>query len=343
MSGLPQSHFNIAANNVTICPNTSTTLTATVAGALPSGATLTWYSTQFGTTVIGTGANYTTPVLNATATYYVGTCPGTFRVPVTVTVGAGPTISGTLTVPVGGTTQLTGSPTANATTPWTSGNTANGTISSTGLVTGVAVGTTTITYTNSSGCTVTAIVNVVAPLPVELISFTAQANERKTVDLVWVTETQRNNAYFIVERSADLDHWETVSSLQGAGTTMVTMTYSEEDEEPLYGTNYYRLTQADFDGTLKEIGLETVYITGSGSIAIYPNPADDQFHVAGHRIGATEISVLNSLGQLVETGKTVLSDDHLVIDATSLQNGVYYLRTVHNGQVEIKKVNVLHR
>ncbi len=86
-----------------------------------------------------------------------------------VTINPLPTITGNLNVCAGLTTQLTGSPTATATTPWTSSNTAIATISNTGLVTGVSAGTTTITYTNSNGCSQTAVVTVNA-LPTATIA-----------------------------------------------------------------------------------------------------------------------------------------------------------------------------
>jgi hypothetical protein len=70
MTSLPFEYFTINAANVTICANNSTTLNGSVIGSLPSGAVLTWYSTQFGSTVLGTGATYTTPVLSATTTYF---------------------------------------------------------------------------------------------------------------------------------------------------------------------------------------------------------------------------------------------------------------------------------
>src|SRR4030095_11493593 len=78
----------------------------------------------------------------------------------TVTVNARPTITGTLTVCVGATTQLTGSGTPAAVNPWVSGTPGVATVSNTGLVTGVAAGTSVITYTNSNGCTQTATVTV---------------------------------------------------------------------------------------------------------------------------------------------------------------------------------------
>ena len=80
----------------------------------------------------------------------------------TVTVTAAPSISGTLSVCVGLTTQLTGSGTAAASSPWVSATTSVATVSNTGLLTGVAAGTSVITYKNSAGCTQTATVTVTA-------------------------------------------------------------------------------------------------------------------------------------------------------------------------------------
>ena len=77
---------DITAVNPTICAGNSTTLTATVFGTLPGGGPLQWYTVPFGGVSVGSGTTYTTPVLATTTTYYVGSCPGTFRIPVVVTV-----------------------------------------------------------------------------------------------------------------------------------------------------------------------------------------------------------------------------------------------------------------
>jgi gliding motility-associated-like protein len=84
IANLSSTIFNITAANTTICSGQTATLTATVTGVLPGA--LTWYSVQFGGVALATGSTYTTPALTTTTTYYVGVCPGTFRVPVTVTV-----------------------------------------------------------------------------------------------------------------------------------------------------------------------------------------------------------------------------------------------------------------
>ena len=74
-----------------------------------------------------------------------------------VTVNARPTITGTLTVCPGSTTQLAGSGNAVA---WTSMNPAAATIDNTGLVTGIAPGTSIITYTNDKACPQTETITV---------------------------------------------------------------------------------------------------------------------------------------------------------------------------------------
>ncbi len=81
----------ISAANATICSGNTATLTATINGAIV--ATINWYAAATGGTSIGTGSTFTTPVLATSTTYYVGFCPGTYRIPVVVTVNTSPTTS----------------------------------------------------------------------------------------------------------------------------------------------------------------------------------------------------------------------------------------------------------
>jgi gliding motility-associated-like protein len=81
------SFFNLIPTNATICTGATANLSVTVVG--PPPVTITWYTQPFGGTAVGTGTSFTTPALSTTTTYYVGTCPSTFRVPVTVTVTSG--------------------------------------------------------------------------------------------------------------------------------------------------------------------------------------------------------------------------------------------------------------
>lgn len=77
----------VVINNVTISAGQTATLQATAA----SGSTIKWYAAAAGGIELASGGSFTTPVLNANATYYAGTtnssgCSSPTRVPVVVTV-----------------------------------------------------------------------------------------------------------------------------------------------------------------------------------------------------------------------------------------------------------------
>lgn len=80
-------NFYLAAvSNDTICSGLSATLTTSVLGNPPGGTTVEWYTTDSDGAAIATGNSYTTPTLTNTTTYYVGSCPGTYRMAITVVV-----------------------------------------------------------------------------------------------------------------------------------------------------------------------------------------------------------------------------------------------------------------
>lgn len=156
------SNFTITASDVTICSGNSATLTAALNGAVPGGTMIMWYTTQTGGTAVDTGATFTTPVLTTTTTYYAGFCPGTYRIPVVVTVTPGLSITvNSPTICSGQTANLTANGGTSYT--WSAGAT------STGTNTADASPTSTTTYTvtgTTSGCTGTAISTVtVTPGP----------------------------------------------------------------------------------------------------------------------------------------------------------------------------------
>ncbi len=128
---------------------------ATVASLAATGTSIKWYAAATG----GTALTTTTTLVNGThyyASQTVTTCESATRLNVTATVNALPAapaaIGGTKSACIGKTTTLTD---ATAAGVWSSSNTAIATISTTGIVTGVAAGTATISYTiqNISGCT----------------------------------------------------------------------------------------------------------------------------------------------------------------------------------------------
>ena len=152
------------------------------------------------------------------------------------------------------------------------------------------------------------------PLPVELLSFTAQPKD-KNVYLNWSTATEQNTSHFDVQRSRDGIDWETIGTQHAAGTTNTPQNYELTDASFPGGTIYYRLRQVDQDGTVELYGPISATCEAAGySLSVYPNPATNSFTVQVY----TESTVSGGqLGVYDFTGKAILQQ------SVELQNGVH--------------------
>ncbi len=140
------------------------------------------------------------------------------------------------------------------------------------------------------------------PLPIELLDFTAEKTANNQVLLRWRTASEKNNAYFSMQRSRDGRIWHEIGQLKGDGTTEKVRDYSFLDERPFEGINYYRFQQFDSDGQFAFSPVRSVQIEKKNIvISLYPNPAQDVVYVKLD--GATDksyhLKVFNALGQQV--------------------------------------------
>ena len=69
-------------------------------------------------------------------------------------------------------------------------------------------------------------------------------------------------------------------------------------------------------------------------MTIYPNPAKDVINVKTN-VQRYEYQLINSVGQVVMNG--VLSGED-VISVENINNGIYFLKVVANGEVTVNKV-----
>ncbi len=113
-------------------------------------------------------------------------------------------------------------------------------------------------------------------LPIKLVSFDAVLNGN-VVETKWITELEINNAYFTLERSTDVETWEEVARVDGAGNSTNILTYEKADVNPKIGTTYYRLKQTDFDGQFAYSNIVPVTVEGvKSNFTVYPNPTDNE-------------------------------------------------------------------
>ena len=98
-------------------------------------------------------------------------------------------------------------------------------------------------------------------LPIELIYFEASLGI-SGIQLNWATASETNNEYFLIQRSTNGIDFNTISKIEGAGTSYNTLHYSFLDDEQIEQIIYYRLVQYDFNGkysTSKIIAIENTY------------------------------------------------------------------------------------
>lgn len=177
----------------------------------------------------------------------------------------------------------------------------------------------------------------VSPLPVVLVSFTAECAPQGA-SLRWNTVSEIGSAAFVVERSADMQNWETAATVQGAGNSNQPLSYEVLDPRPLPGPAYYRLVQKDFDGNSEifaPVGL-TCHAQETTGLAVYPNPAAERFTLqvtAPPQTTWTEMEMTDMNGRRVMTKKMAALQglNESTIDIDGLSPGIYMIRVRSEG------------
>ena len=172
-------------------------------------------------------------------------------------------------------------------------------------------------------------------IPVELISFVANQQEKKVV-LNWRTATETNNSHFEVERKFKNQEWEKLDIVAGAGTITEFRNYFYEDNFeslPYNGTVLYRLKQVDYNGTFEYsaiVAVEIEFIPNDISISQnYPNPFNPITTIKYwlNVEANVKISIYNSLGQEVdEIFNNIQSAGNYSVNwnAESFASGIYF-------------------
>jgi len=203
---------------------------------------------------------------------------------------------------------------------------------------------------NNRRFTLATVDKIQTPLPVELISFEANANEDK-VDLEWITASEINNDFFTIERSSDAINWEDVSKINGAGNSNQTISYYDVDYNPIVGTSYYRLKQTDFNGEYKYSNIVPVkFIKGTSEnqlINIFPNPANSGSIVQLKFENITEDEILVVLRDI--KGREFYSKIHIdIVDGKligipiddNVPKGIYLITATSENQIYSQKLIV---
>lgn len=183
-------------------------------------------------------------------------------------------------------------------------------------------------------------------LPVNFDKFSAEAQTNRT-KLSWNTLSEQNNNHFEVERSFDGTNFTFLAKVGGKGTTNTASAYTIYDENPLNGTNYYRLIQVDNNGKRTELAIKSVSfkLDNAVSVTVYPNPIGSEINLLLNNYTGSFKAVLSALDRRVVHQQAMEAVNgqsvYQVFLASKPTTGTYILQvTGGNGLAESVKVIV---
>ncbi len=189
-------------------------------------------------------------------------------------------------------------------------------------------------------------------LPIELISFEGETLDNGNL-LSWSTATEKNSMSFELQRSYDLNDFETIGTIEAAGNSDRLRNYQFIDYDISTGSVYYRLKMIDLDGEFeysKNIVLNREGNSSAQSLemVLYPNPVSGgvlNFMISGDQESdKILIEILDVLGNKVH-GETIEIDglDQIkgnIVLSPSLKQGVYIFNAYLNNKKLQSKIMV---
>jgi hypothetical protein len=176
-------------------------------------------------------------------------------------------------------------------------------------------------------------------LPVQFTSFTAQCSDKAT-NLTWTTASEKDNAYFDVQKSTDGSTWTSIGRVNGAGSSNSTKTYQFTDHSG--GTAQYRIKQVDMNGAVAYSSIvRTSCSSSSFYVKLYPIPARDKLTLVVNLDKAVKsnVYVVDNNGRVVMSLPLTMNKgvNNFTLDVSHLSQGQYYLQST------AEEVKINHR
>ena len=198
---------------------------------------------------------------------------------------------------------------------------------STYYVKGITAGSAPVSIYDELGIPITnETVIVDAPTPIEILYFEIRC-DNGIPKLSWETQSEVNNDHFKIERKYDSYEFEEIIQITGKGKQHLGATYTYSDFSLTeVGVYYYRLSQVDFNGISKIVGVKSINLkNGARDIDFFPNPikSGEVLKIDTHTDEVKKMSVFNSLGYLVFNQE--LSESEIQFDTEKLIPGIYFI------------------
>ena len=184
--------------------------------------------------------------------------------------------------------------------------------------------------------------NCLSVLPVELISFDATLLPDLKVFISWITTSEKNNAYFEIQKTNDFSSWSAIAKVEGVGNSNTINRYSIIDPSPNIGTTYYRIVQTDFDGRKSISQYVQITLESDLSVYLFGNPIheDSQVGIICSNNENISLAMIDIQGRLLFEDYYISNGSmHLVdIKVKDLVNGLYFLKVINGKKIIINKI-----
>jgi endoglucanase len=166
-------------------------------------------------------------------------------------------------------------------------------------------------------------------LPVTLLVFNANISSDKTVILKWETTSEKNNDFFVVEKSNNGKDFQRIGVVKGSVNSSLVNSYNFVDMQPSEGTNYYRLKQVDLDGSISYSEVINIENNSSNGITIFPNPSNNVITINLTSGNISQIQIYDLLGKLIYSNNILNSGSNEVsIDVSYFNSGCYFIHLI---------------
>lgn len=164
-------------------------------------------------------------------------------------------------------------------------------------------------------------------LPVSLIFFHAK-NQSGAITIEWATAMERNFDEFILERSSNGTQFYEIARLKGSGNSNTKNEYAYQDNLPIIGRVYYRLSALDFDGYIETFRIIKADYDSDKKINMFPIPVSFgeslSFVTNFEPSSYDRFEIINDAGVSMYRGNPTGSSNVFQVN-TDLKPGIYSL------------------
>ena len=182
---------------------------------------------------------------------------------------------------------------------------------------------------------------VIDPLPLQLLSFTAMLKGKQTL-LNWKTTHEQNTNHFELERKLSKDNsFSFLATIKAKGNSNEAF-YQYADNLLTAGVTYYRLKEIDNNGlnSYSQVVLVNLQTTNAATLKVYPNPVLTQMNIVFNASESKtyQLQLVDALGRTVISKQVAcqLGNNTINWNVAQLAAGEYTLKAVGTAGSPIK-------